>query len=215
MVNISKIKIDLLFIWNSYIHSHQIRMKNILLILLGCNVYSIMFNRLETSFNFINKNITNKKNFDRTIEITWFLSGGIKNKNEGHKSEASIMKSRIDDVINTKYKNTSIINNYNQEIKYNNEIIWKFILDTKSTNTAENIINASKFLNNTNKKYNEIYIITSEFHYNRANQMLKLIDPKNIYKWILGNVEEKDSRYWEKIHIRNIHGDVHKAKNNI
>jgi hypothetical protein len=42
--------------------------------------------------------------------------------------------------------------------------------------------------------------------------MLNLIDPSKNFKWILGDLEEKDSRYWESIHINNVYTDVSKAK---
>ena len=211
---------------------------NILLILLGCNIYSILLNRLETSFKFIEKNInpnihttTNSvsKIINTTIDIygtfpneqlktqiTWFLSGGIKNSFKGAKSEASIMKSQIDNIINLKYNS-----NYNKFNKYNcanGDIIcmyrfaWNYILDEKSTNTAENFILASQFLNTTTQSFDSVYVITSEFHYNRAKMMLNLIDPSRNFKWILGDLEEKDSKYWESIHINNVNADVSKAK---
>lgn len=188
---------------------------NILMILLGCNINSLLINRLETSFMFIeqnlNKNISpnnltnffdsNNSNSNSNPYITWFLSGGIKNNFKGAKSEASILKSQIDNTISLKY-NESV----------NKKINWDFVLDEKSTNTAENFIWASQFLNTTTQFFNDIYVVTSDFHFQRANQMLKMIDPSRNFKWILGNLEEKDSRYWETIHIRNVESDVTKAR---
>lgn len=188
---------------------------NILMILLGCNINSLLINRLETSFMFIeqnlNKNISpnnltnffdsNNSNSNSNPYITWFLSGGIKNNFKGAKSEASILKSQIDNTISLKY-NESV----------NKKINWDFVLDEKSTNTAENFIWASQFLNTTTQFFNDIYVVTSDFHFQRANKMLKMIDPSRNFKWILGNLEEKDSRYWETIHIRNVESDVTKAR---
>ena len=80
------------------------------------------------------------------------------------------------------------------------------------TNTAENFIWASQFLNTTFQEFDSIYVVTSAFHHERASVMFKLIDPSRNYNWILGNVEEKDSRYWETKHIVNALSDVEKAK---
>ena len=42
----------------------------------------------------------------------------------------------------------------------------------------------------------------------------KVLQEFSIPKWILGDLELQDSTYWEKIHIRNVHSDIHKAQNN-
>jgi len=156
--------------------------------------------------------VLNQKNLfeplHTTTQITWFLSGGIKNNFKGAKTEASILKSQIDDNISLKTTNvidTSIQTQFD-------DIEWNFLLDEKSTNTAENFIWASQFLNTTTQVFDDIYVVTSEFHFQRASHMLKLIDPSRNFKWILGNMEEKDSRYWESIHFQNVESDVVKAR---
>ncbi len=180
-------------------------MHTILLVLLGCHIGSILENRLETSLKFIEQFAHTNTNLNPLTEITWFLSGGIKNKEvKGAKTEASILKSQIDNSISLKSTDTSIQTRFKG-------IEWNFVMDEKSTNTAENFIWASQFLNTTNRVFDDIYVITSNFHFQRASQMLKLIDPSRNFKWILGNLEEKDSRYWETIHIRNVESDVAKA----
>ena len=131
-------------------------------------------------------------------KITWFLSGGIKNNHPGAKSEASIMKSHIDNYINIKFSDDYNIN-------------WDFFLDELSTNTAENFIRASDFLNKTTTIFDSIYIVTSDFHYKRASMMINLIDPSRQYNWILGDKELYDSRRSEEIHIQNVHSDISKA----
>jgi len=194
---------------------------NILLILLGCNIYSILLNRLETSFKFIedtinpNNNIGFNTNTTTTTtylfeqnKITWFLSGGIKNNFLGAKSEASIMKSQITNIIDLKY---NLDTQHHHQVKFG----WNFVLDEKSTNTAENFIWASQFLNTTEEKFDSVYVITSAFHFKRASTMLNLIDPSRTFKWILGDLEEKDSRYWESVHIKNVGSDVSKAKSKL
>ena len=189
------------------------------MILLGCNIYSILLDRLETSIKFIEYNTNIKTNVcssnpliypystdlfeipNPLTKITWFLSGGIKNNFDGAKSEASIIKSQLDKSIDL-YFNTSS----------SKQIEMDYVLDEKSTNTAENFIWASQFLNTTFQEFDSIYVVTSAFHHERASVMFKLIDPSRNYNWILGNVEEKDSRYWETKHIVNALSDVEKAK---
>lgn len=219
---------------------------NILLILLGCNIYSILLNRLESSLKFIEENIhiktTNNPNeliqknnsfglmsdkigkigkigkITKPTKLTWFLSGGIKNNFEGAESEASIMKSQIDNIINLKYnpnQNPHKYNRYNcasDDLVCLSKFAWNYILDEKSSNTAENFVQSSHFLNTTKDKYEYVYVITSSFHYKRAQMMLNLIDPSRNFKWILGDLEEQDSRYWESIHINNVGVDVSKAQ---
>ena len=195
---------------------------NILLILLGCNIYNILLNRLETSFKFIEENINIKTNtninhnFTTTIprnlvfeqnKITWFLSGGIKNNYLGARSEASIMRTQINNIIDLRYKTDSVQNR--------EKLGWNYVLDEKSTNTAENFIWASQYLNTTNESYDAIYVITSAFHFERAHLMLNLIDSSRTFKWILGNLEENDSRYWESVHINNVNLDVSRAKSKL
>ena len=195
----------------------EIQAKSILLILLGCNIRSILLDRLETSIKFIEQFIQSDANTSHVvslnsfevsnpqIKITWFLSGGIKNNLEGAVSEASILKSQIDNNINLKSTNALTKTQFDG-------IEWNFVMDEKSTNTAENFIWASHFLNTTTQSFDDIYVITSNFHFQRASRMLELIDLSRNFKWILGEIEEKDSRYWEKIHIRNVETDVVKAR---
>ena len=198
---------------------------NIIIILLGCNIYKILEDRLNVLFLFIDNSINfNYQNTKNPILITIFLSGGIKNKFNGALSEASILKSKINDVFNLKYE-TKYKNNINEIIILNrtcnlknqlvNEYInikFNFVLDEKSTNTAENFVSVSKFLNSSSISYDKIYIITSLFHKPRANLMMNLIEPSNKYKWLLGDYEESDSKYWESVHINNIFSDVINAK---
>lgn len=162
---------------------------NILLILLGCNIYNLLSNRIDTAINFVGK-------FNET-NVDWFLSGGIKNPNEDIITEAEKMAIQI-----SKFEKI-----HTHELRGNK---WNYIYDTQATNTAENFIMARNFINKLNREYDEVYVITSEFHSNRANkiaQQILDIEPK----WILGNAKLHDSHYWEKIHIRNVDSDVNKA----
>ena len=88
---------------------------------------------------------------------------------------------------------------------------WNYIYDTEATNTAENFIMVKKYLEETTIEYSEIVVITSDFHYNRASKIAGKIIDKEI-NWILSDAELEDSRYWEKIHIKNVDDDVNKAK---
>ncbi len=163
-------------------------MKSILLILLGCNITSLLMDRVITAINFIENN---KNNFSK---ITWYLSGGI--KFDGTLSEASLMKIELETSIQTK--------NLNENIDYH------YILDEKSKNTAENLFMSSNYLNVTQHSYDDIYIISSKFHYNRAQLMMSLIDSSRNYNWILGDLQLSDSLYWENIHIKNVYNDINK-----
>jgi hypothetical protein len=164
---------------------------NILLILLGCNISYLLNNRIDTAIQFVSKlNNTN---------VNWFLSGGVKNPSndivtEAEKMEQQIkifMKSNVDYLIDTK---------------------WNYFYDVKSTNTAENFIMASNFINETNVPYDDVYVITSKFHQNRASKIAEqILDIK--LKWILGDAELPDSNYWENIHMKNVNDDVKKALN--
>ena len=163
-------------------------MKNIFLILLGCNITSLLMDRVITSINFIENNLNN---FNK---ITWYLSGGI--KFDGQLSEASIMQNELNKLIESRNLSTTIS--------------YEYILDELSTNTAENFYRTSNYLNTSYEEYDDVYIITSNFHHNRANLMISLIDPSRNYNWILGNLQQHDSIYWENIHIKNVHNDVNK-----
>lgn len=163
-------------------------MKSILIILLGCNITSLLMDRVMTAINFIENN---QNNFNK---ITWYLTGGI--KFDGELSEASIMKSELENLIEGR--------NLNSNIKYD------FILDEQSKNTAENFYRLSNYLNTSQENYDNVYIITSKFHHNRANLMISYIDSSRNYDWILGEKRQPDSEYWENIHIKNVLNDVEK-----
>jgi len=166
---------------------------NILLILLGCHITNLLNNRIDTAINFVSK-------FNET-NVNWFLSGGIKNPGEDILTEAEKMAKQIS----------------NYEKKYVTELSgnkWNYVFDNVATNTAENFIMAQNFLddnNNNNNNYDEVFIVTSSFHYERANKIAKKILDKVKPKWILGNEKLDNSYYWEQIHIKNVENDVSKA----
>lgn len=166
---------------------------NILLILLGCNVSYLLNDRIDAAMNFVSKlNYTN---------IDWFLSGGIKNPIEDTITEAEKMRHQI----------SIFEKNHTNKLTGN---VWNYIYDTKSTNTAENFVMAKTFImSKINSEYDEVYVITSEFHQKRANKIAEQILDEEP-KWILGRAKLDDSDYWERIHIRNVDADVNKALTN-
>jgi hypothetical protein len=163
-------------------------MNSILLILLGCNITSLLMDRVITAIHFIEEN---QYNFNK---ITWYLSGGI--KFDGHVSEASIMKKELEQLIQRK--------------KLDKYIEYHYILDEISKNTAENFYRSSVYLNTSQEKYDNVYIITSKFHHARARLMMSYIDSSRSYNWLLGDMQQVDSLYWESIHIQNVVKDVEK-----
>lgn len=164
---------------------------NILLILLGCNLSYLLNDRINTAVKFAS-------NFNDT-NVSWFLSGGIKNPNEGTITEAQKMADEI-----SKFEKAYVNDNTGSK--------WNYIYDTVATNTAENFIMAKNFLNDKPNEYSDVYIITSNFHHNRAKKIADKIIDKDI-KWILGDAELHDSAYWETIHIKNVDTDVNNAIN--
>jgi hypothetical protein len=147
--------------------------------------------RVKTAINFIENN---QNNFNK---ITWYLSGGI--KFEGELSEASVMRNELESLIT--------VRNLNENIDYH------YILDEKSKNTAENFYRSSNYLNVTQHRYDDVYIITSKFHYARAELMMSYIDSSRNFNWILSDMQQSDSLYWESIHIKNVLNDVEKLSN--
>jgi len=171
---------------------------NILIVILGSNVLNLLNDRINLGVNFASDE-RNHKNKNKNID--WFLSGGIKNPSE---SSIALQKSEA-------YKMSEMITNSNDftygVLKEN----WNYILDETSTNTAENFIMLKKMLENNPNKYSEIYVVTSDFHFNRAETFANKIIENNNFKWLLSDMELHDSRYWETIHIKNVDNDIRKT----
>ena len=158
--------------------------------MLGCNIPYLLNSRISEAVKFAG--IFNETN------IYWFLSGGIKNLQKDTISEANIMAKHLENYENN---NPSLFGNK-----------WNYVYDMKSTNTAENFIMANTYINNANINYSEVFIITSEFHYCRANKIAeRIFVNNNKIKWVLADAKLPDSLYWEKIHIKNVDDDVNKA----
>lgn len=162
---------------------------NILLILLGCNISYLLNNRINTAINLVGR-------FNET-NVDWFLSGGIKNPNEDTITEAEKMAQQI-----SKFEKI-----HTHKLRGNR---WNYIYDKEATNTAENFIMARNYIYKNIDDYSEVYVITSNFHHNRAKKIAEKILPIEP-KWILGDAKLDDSDYWERIHIRNVEADINKA----
>lgn len=164
-------------------------MMNILLVLLGCNISYLLNDRITTAVQFAN-------GFNKT-RVNWFLSGGIKNPLEDTVTESEKMARQI-----SQYEKTYVC-----DVTGNK---WNYIYDNVATNTAENFIMVDKYLEESLIEFTEIFVVTSSFHYKRANKIAEKIINNKI-SWILSDAELHDSRYWETIHIKNVDADVNKA----
>jgi uncharacterized SAM-binding protein YcdF (DUF218 family) len=80
-----------------------------------------------------------------------------------------------------------------------------------ATNTAENFIIASKFINQNTNTYSSVYVVTSEWHHKRAKYISDLAVPNNNFEWILGSEEYGNFKQMEYIHMRNVPSDVNNA----
>lgn len=181
---------------------------NILIILLGCNILKILNDRVNTAVEFA---INREKIYNDNI--IWFLSGGIKYNNINNEYQTISEAQQMRDIIlnerekRKSIKNKTIVDNIHENYSYEN---WNFILDTNSTNTAENFIMVNKLLLSVDKNYifDSIFVITSKYHYKRAKIIADYINKNNTYEWILSPVEERNSYYLENIHIKNAEKDV-------
>lgn len=163
-------------------------MLTILIILLGCNITTILYDRIYAA-------LTISTTYP-DAQIDWFLSGGIKNPSQHNTSEAEKMRQAI---YQQNINNTQAMNP------------WNYVYDTISQNTAENFIMAERYLKKNGSQYDRVYVVTSQFHYERAKQMQELILPGANLEWVLSPMEMSDSYYWEKIHIKNVEQDVERA----
>ena len=161
----------------------------ILIILLGCHIARLLNGRIEAAVELASS---------YHPQVDWLLSGGIKQANSGANSGASITEAEQMAAQISKKEPAYGLSE------------WNYILDTKATNTAENFL---RLRDMDITVYNEVYIATSEFHYERAAKIASLIIDDKIKKinWILAEQKEPDSEYWERIHIRNVEADVRRA----
>ena len=157
-------------------------MQLLLFILLGCNVPTLLEGRIKKAVDYANATVN-------ATQIDWFLSGGIKNPAEDTETEAEKMMHTISSTYNATE--------------------WNFIRDDVATNTAENFIMAEKAVDLGN--YAGVYVITSDFHHARAKKIADKVIVGNNFMWVLAPEELHDSRYWERVHMKNVDADVEKA----
>ena len=122
------------------------------------------------------------------IRVDWYLTGGIKGK------ESATEADRMAELVTMEKQDN-----------------WSFIMDTWATNTAENFVHIA----NNISEYDSVYVVTSAFHQERAAKIMDLIIPSNNAKWLLSDAELPDSKYWERVHMRNVEADVKKAKSRL
>ena len=151
----------------------------ILIILLGCHIAHLLNGRIDAAVELAS-------NYS---QVDWLLSGGIKPNTGNTISEAERMARQI----------------FAKEPAYGAPE-WNYIMDTEATNTAENFLLVR---NMDLTEYDDVYIATSAFHYERAAKIASLIiDDSDKINWVLADQKEHDSEYWERIHIRNVESDV-------
>ena len=174
-------------------------MNYLLFILLGSHVTELLNGRVKTAVDFA-ANINN-------THIDWFLSGEVNGEVNGGVKNGGVKNGGV------KYGNAGVSEAEKMSYLIANKSCgfdWSFILDKSATNTAENLIAVSEM--GGLDKYSGVYVITSEFHYNRAKMITDLLIENNEFGWILSDVALHDSDYWESVHIKNVGSDVAKAK---
>ncbi len=67
-----------------------------------------------------------------------------------------------------------------------------------------------KHIKKSGIKYSNVYIVTSEFHYDRVKILANVIVPNNNFNQILGTKKNSDAEYLEFIHMKNIMDDIYK-----
>ena len=161
---------------------------NILIIVLGCHIAYLLNDRIKTAVQ-LTTVLPNEN-------IVWGFSGGIKNKMVDKVSEAYKMKKTIQ-------KNVPFVYGSNPE--------WEYILDEESTNTAENFTMFRRILEKEPNKYSDIYVVTSDFHFERAKMIADGIIENNSFHWVLSDLEYGNFREMEKVHLQNVENDVRVA----
>jgi len=162
---------------------------NILIIVLGCHVAYLLNDRIQTAVQLTT--VLPKEN------IVWGFSGGIKNKMADKVSEAEKMKKIV-------ASNAPFVYGPQQPQ-------WNYILDEESTNTAENFTMFRQILEKEPNKYSDIYVVTSDFHFDRAKRIADGIIENNGFHWVLSDLEYGNFREMEKVHMQNVENDVRMA----
>ncbi len=132
--------------------------------------------------------------FAKRDKITWFLTGGMKTIDAINESDVMLEKL------------------HEHMMKTYNPPSWSFIVDDRSTNTVENIFTLSKLPFNNETEY---YIVTSQFHFNRAEKIVSKLMPGRQCYWVFSTITPDDAEYWENIHIHNVDSDISKISGKV
>ena len=121
-------------------------------------------------------------------QITLYLSGGSNNGDA--ETEASIMQRKIQDV----HPNIDIYT------------------DHTATNTAENFVNFSKWIQKSDlKESDKVVITTSDFHKTRAEKLFNGVISEITPEWNLSVSDCRSCWESEPIHMKNVDADIFNA----
>lgn len=155
---------------------------NILIIILGCHVAALLQDRIHTALAVAHHHSTDNLYFG--------FSGGIKYAGS-LESEARKMQNMVE-----------------PGKPYFAE--WNYILDERSTNTAENFVYVRSLLEQ--EVFQKVYVVTSDFHAPRAQRIADgIIGNANPIEWIVAPLEFGDFRAMEQVHMRNVQNDINAA----
>jgi hypothetical protein len=177
-----------LLIFRSLDLMQTIKSNTVVLVVMGCAIPEVQADRVKTAIKYV-------KGLPKRTKVIWFLTGGVKDAifSKSHLTEAETMQSQLVESATT-----------------------DIVLDTKATNTAENLAHLKQWLISTfGKRFPKIVISTSEFHKKRASTILKGIFEKGVrhldVEWTLG--KEACAHCWsdEPFHMKNVEMDVYRA----
>jgi uncharacterized SAM-binding protein YcdF (DUF218 family) len=160
-----------------------------LIVLLGCNIEFILNDRIQTAIQ-LSEILTPDYQ-----QIDWFLSGGIKDKSAMGAVGGAIAVAEAD-----KMETRILTHGVNDN--------WHFIKDYASTNTAENFKMVERQMEI--QTYTKIFVVTSDYHFERAKLFADILIPQNDFEWVLAKKEERNSRQMEQLHLKNVMNDIAK-----
>ena len=167
-----------------------------LIVLLGCNIEFILNDRIQTAIQ-LSENLT--PDYER---IDWFLSGGIKDKSAGNAAAGAAAGGAIAIAEADKMETRILTHGKNDN--------WHFIKDYESTNTAENFKMVERQMEFGGLNYTNIFVVTSEYHFERAKLFADILITQNEFQWVLAKKEERNSRQMEQLHLKNVMNDIAK-----
>ena len=159
---------------------------NVLIIVLGCHVFNLLNDRIQTALALV-------QHVEPEANVSFGFSGGI--KYAGSESEAKKMQKLVEN---------------NKPFVYGSTNDWDYILDERSTNTAENFVYVRSLIEQD--VFHKVYIVTSDFHAPRAQLLANgIIGQANPVEWIVAPLEYGDFRAMEQVHMRNVNNDIRDA----